>query len=97
MEVKPDGEDNQKPYDQPSLLSRSAWQLLGALEVYPGLRLGGGWREEGSEHLGFWGITGREGGAAPSTSKNLTRLLHSLWDQIDSSTPGLSWEWGPWR
>ncbi len=95
MEVKPDGEDNQKPYDQPSLLSRSAWQLLGALEVYPGLRLGGGWREEGSEHLGFWGITGREGGAAPSTSKNLTRLLHSLWDQIDSSTPRAQLGMGP--
>ena len=45
--VQDGSQGRQAPGDKSSPASRSAWQLIGAVEVYPGLRVGGGWGGEG--------------------------------------------------
>ena len=40
-----------------SSTEKSAWQLVAALEIYPGVRVGGGWGHRGLGYGGFWGVT----------------------------------------
>ncbi len=77
-----------------SIASRSAWQLIGAVEIYPGLRIGGGWGEEGSEYMGFWGLTGGEEGA-PLAESRLAGLVNNLWHQLASTQARVQEGQGP--
>ncbi|NLY52627.1 MAG: hypothetical protein GX063_06930 [Firmicutes bacterium] len=94
--VQDGSQGRQAPGDKSSPASRSAWQLIGAVEVYPGLRVGGGWGGEGREYTGFWGVTSQEGGGGASlVGSSLTRLVQNLWDQLSSSGPTAQLGMGP--
>ena len=81
--------DNVKPSRVYTLRDKSAWQLLAALEMHPGLRVGGGLSQEGSVYTGFWGLTtkGAKKDAAQG-KKGLGRLVQNLEEQLTLALPG---------
>lgn len=69
------------PSCQSTWMSRSTWRLVAAVEVYPGLRLGGGWRHEGENYGGFSGIIGQAANRGAATDNQILDRLTLHLDQ----------------
>ncbi|NMB46871.1 MAG: hypothetical protein GX998_10755 [Firmicutes bacterium] len=72
--------------DASALSSRSAGKLVVALEIHPGMRLGGGWGHEGVMHSGSWGITSEDIRTARA-DQPLDKLAFKIREQLTGMSP----------